>query len=231
MLHTFTNSGSYTGISKGCATTLYTVSASLTSFIGEHPRRPHGDRSHWGFRPNDHDGSKHHSVFQHRGPHMWDTPLDESRAAGSNPLRLRRPSISPVRSLCARNGYLRSEPHSPVLEPSCSRIPRCLVAFRRSITCGLSQFYTQYSRGRVRASLRMLHLLVSPTRCGGCCSRVGVSRPQRDLLLGRCTTTFAKPPLPGSHLRRRTPLRGQSYCPQFRFVSGFGGIPLVPCVG
>jgi hypothetical protein len=137
---------------------------------------------------------------------MWDNPLDESRATGSNPLRLRRPSIPPVRPLCAWNGCLRSEPLSPVLEPSCSRVSRCLVVFHRSITCGLVQFYAQYSRGRVRASLRMLHLLVSPTRCGGCYSRVGVSRPQRDRLLGRCATTFAKPPLPGSLLRRGTPL-------------------------
>jgi hypothetical protein len=139
---------------------------------------------------------------------MWDDALDESRATGSDPLRLRRPSVSPVGLLCPRNGYLRSEPPPLVPKPSCLPISRCLVAFHRSIICSLSQFYAQYSRGQVRRCLRMPRLLVSQTRCGRCYSRVGVSRPQRDRLLGSCTTTFTKPLLPGCHLRRCTPLRG-----------------------
>ena len=78
VLHTFTNSGLRTEISKECATTLYTVFASLTVIVGEYSHRPHRDRSPWGFWFDDHDRSEHEPPFQYCGPFMWNSPLDES---------------------------------------------------------------------------------------------------------------------------------------------------------
>ena len=54
--------------------------------------------------------------------------------------------------------------------------------------------YARCLEGSVQASLRMPHLLVSPTRthCGNCYNRVGASRPWRDLLPNSCTPIFAQ---------------------------------------
>ena len=139
---------------------------------------------------------------------MWYNPLDESRAAGSNSIRLRRPSVSPVRLLRPWHGHLRSEPLSFVLEPSHLHIPRYLAIVCRSITCGFLPLCVRYLEEGVRANLRTPYLLVSQMECGSCYRRVGMNRFQRDPLPGSCTTIFAQLPSLGYHLQRHVPPPG-----------------------
>jgi hypothetical protein len=67
------------------------------------------------------------STGLYSGPLVWDSPLDEPRAAGSNPVRLKWPFISPVI-------YKVTPPL--VLESSHSHFARCSAFFCRSVTCG-----------------------------------------------------------------------------------------------